>query len=89
MEPDDSDRYRNLDPNDRHDFLMKLAIDTLISQSAYELITTEKPRHTKPNRMRSIPPRPKDHAPELIIVISHTVATMLLFFNVCVDLGDN
>ncbi|MBD5285974.1 MAG: hypothetical protein HDS27_00305 [Bacteroides sp.] len=38
MEQDDSDRYRRLDPDDRHGFLMQLAVDHLTNQNAQDIV---------------------------------------------------
>ena len=89
MDQDESDRYRKTDPDDRQDFLMRLAVDHLTNKSAQDIVNRIDQQATNKTGVRSLPIRPKEYTPEIITAISHVLSLNLSRFNVGTRHGQN
>ena len=87
MDQDDSNRYRRLDPDDRHDFLRQLTIDHLTNRIAQNIVGRIDQQATQKTGVRSLPLRQKDYTPEIITAISHILSVNLSRFNVGIGHG--
>lgn len=89
MDQDESDLYCNTDPDDRQDFLIRLAVDHLTNQSAQDIVNRIDQQATSKIVVRSLPIRPKEYTPEIITAISHVLSINLSRFNVGTGHGQN
>ncbi len=89
MDQDESDRYRKTDPDDRQDFLMRLAINHLTNQSAQDIVNRIDQQATSKIGVLSLPIRPKEYTPDIIKAISHVLSINFSRFNVGTGHGQN
>jgi len=89
MDQDESDCYSKTDPDDKQDFLMRLAVDHITDKSAQDIVNRIEQQATSKIGVRSLPIRPKEYTPELVTAISHILSVNLSRFNVGIGHGQN
>jgi len=89
MDLDESDRYSKTDPDDRQDFLMRLAVDHLTDKSAQDIVNRIDQQATSKIGVRSLPIRPKEYTPDIITAISHILSLNLSRFKIGIRHGQN
>lgn len=89
MDQDENDRYSKTDPDNRQDFLMRLAVDHLTDKSAQDIVNRIDQQATSKIGVRSLPIRPKEYTPDIITAISHILSVNLSRFNIGIAHGQN
>lgn len=89
MSADENYRFRSLQPDDRTDFLMNLAIHHLTNDTAQDLVKRIKASTQSQFHVNTLPLRRQDYTPEIISAISSNLALIIARFNVNITHGQN